>query len=61
MRIRKLVAQGKRPPRLEVPPLSDKAWKLIKRCWANEAVRRPSMETVLEKMLQWPGNLHTHG
>ena len=49
----KLVSRGKRPPRLDKPPLSDKAWKLIKRCWVKEAMRRPAMEDVVEKMMAW--------
>jgi hypothetical protein len=51
--IMKLVSQGERPPRLDKPPLSDKAWKLIERCWVKEAVRRPAMEEVVEKMMAW--------
>ena len=47
------VSSGKRPPRLNKPPLSDKAWKLIKRCWASEAIRRPAMENILERMMAW--------
>ena len=54
----KLVSRGKRPPRLDKPPLSDKAWKLIKRCWVKEAVRRPAMEDVVEKMMA--GDLCNH-
>ena len=53
----KLVSRGKRPPRLENLPLSDRAaWKLIKRCWVKEAVRRSAMEDVAEKMMAWKLN-----
>ncbi|KAF8734663.1 hypothetical protein AX14_003174 [Amanita brunnescens Koide BX004] len=51
--IMRLISRGKRPPRLEKPPLSDRAWKLIKRCWAKEAVRRPAMEDIVEKIMAW--------
>ena len=47
------VSRGKRPPRMYKPPLSDKAWKLINRCWAGEAIRRPDMENILDKMMAW--------
>ncbi|KAF8324830.1 kinase-like domain-containing protein, partial [Amanita rubescens] len=53
IQIVRLVSRGKRPPRLDKPPLSDKTWKLIKRCWVKEAVRRPAMEDVVEKMMAW--------
>lgn len=53
IQIMKNVSKGKRPPRMDKPPLSDKAWNLIKRCWAKEAVRRPAMEDVVEKMMAW--------
>jgi hypothetical protein len=53
----KLVSRGKRPPRLENLPLSDRAaWKLIKRCWVKEVVRRSAMEDVAEKMMAWKLN-----
>ncbi|KAF8321905.1 kinase-like domain-containing protein [Amanita rubescens] len=52
IQIVKLVSsRGKRPPRLEKPPLSDRAWKLIKQCWVKEAVRRPAMEDIVEKIM----------
>jgi hypothetical protein len=53
IQIVKLVSRGKRPPRIDKPPLSDKAWKLIKRCWAKEAARRPAMEDIMERMMTW--------
>ena len=53
IQIVRLVSRGKRPPRLDEPPLGDKAWKLIKRCWVKEAVKRPAMEDVVEKMMAW--------
>ncbi|KAF8351860.1 kinase-like domain-containing protein [Amanita rubescens] len=53
IQIVKLVSRGKRPPRLDKPPLSDRAWKLIKRCWVKEAVRRPAMEDIVEKIMAW--------
>ena len=56
----KLVSRGKRPPRLDKPPLSDKAWKLIKRCWVKEAARRPAMEDVVEKMMAWRSVIARH-
>ncbi|KAF8328471.1 kinase-like domain-containing protein [Amanita rubescens] len=53
LQIARLICQGKRPPRMDEPPLSDKAWRLIKRCWMKEAVRRPAMENILERMVTW--------
>jgi len=53
LQIARLICQGKRPPRMDEPPLSDKAWRLIKRCWMKEAVRRPAMEDILERMVAW--------
>ncbi|KAF8335275.1 kinase-like domain-containing protein [Amanita rubescens] len=53
IQIVRLVSRGKRPPRLDKPPLSDRAWKLIKRCWVKEAVRRPAMEDIVEKIMAW--------
>ncbi|KAF8330113.1 kinase-like domain-containing protein [Amanita rubescens] len=53
IQIVKHVSRGKRPPRLDEPLLSDQAWKLIKRCWAREAARRPAMEDIMEKMMTW--------
>jgi hypothetical protein len=52
-KIAKHVSGGMRPPRMYEPPLIDKAWKLIKRCWASEAIRRPAMENILERMMAW--------
>ncbi|KAF8335270.1 kinase-like domain-containing protein [Amanita rubescens] len=53
IQIVKHVSRGKRPPRLDKPPLSDRAWKLIKRCWMKEVARRPAMEDIMEKMMTW--------
>ena len=53
IQIVKNVSRGKRPPRMDKPPLSDKTWNLIKRCWVKEAVRRPAMEDIIEKMMAW--------
>ena len=47
------VLGGKRPRPMDKPPLGDKAWKLIKRCWASEVIRRPAMENILERMMAW--------
>ena len=54
----RLVSRRKRPIRLEMPPLSDKAWKLIKRCWVQEAVRRPAMENIVKKIMTWRSSNH---
>lgn len=45
-----LVSQGERPRRLDEPPLSDWAWKLIQSCWAQGASERPEMKDVAEMM-----------
>ena len=46
-----LVSRGKRPPRLDEPPLSDWAWKLIESCWVNETWSRPAMKDIVERMM----------
>lgn len=48
MQILKLISQGMRPPRRGEPPLNDKAWELIQRCWAQEASERPGMRNAAE-------------
>ena len=51
-----LVSRGKRPPRQDEPPLSDRAWELIQQCWVTEPLKRPRMKDVAEQMmgiLQW--------
>ncbi|KAF8626086.1 hypothetical protein AX15_005084 [Amanita polypyramis BW_CC] len=51
LQIMRLVSRGKRPPRLEGPAISDRAWSLIKRCWRKDPVRRPAMEDIVETMM----------
>lgn len=46
----RLVSQGVRPPRREEPPLSDRAWELIQCCWVREAMKRPKMQDIAERM-----------
>ena len=46
-----LVSRGERPPRLDEPPLSDWAWKLMQICWVREALKRPAMNDVVERMM----------
>jgi len=48
-----LVCRGGRPPRLEVPSLSDRAWKLTEDCWAKEKTTRPVIEDVMKRMMIW--------
>ena len=45
-----LVSRGERPRRLDEPPLSEWAWKLIQSCWIQEASKRPEMKDVVERM-----------
>jgi len=51
MQIIKVVCRGERPPRLEVPSLSDGAWKLMQDCWEKEKVTRPGIEDVVKRMM----------
>ena len=46
------VSRGERPPRLDYPPLSDDAWKLIHKCWAHDKRLRPGIRDVV-KMMKW--------
>lgn len=61
IQIAKLVSRGKRPPRLDKPPLSDEAWELIKRCWVKEAERRSAMEDITGKMVTWRAVVDHYG
>jgi hypothetical protein len=46
-----LVSRGERPSRPDEPPLSDWAWELIQSCWAQEALKRPAIKYVVERMM----------
>ncbi|KAF8339445.1 kinase-like domain-containing protein, partial [Amanita rubescens] len=50
IQIMTLVTRGNHPPRLDVPPLSDGAWELIRECWVMEPPKRPRMKGVAEQM-----------
>ncbi len=52
----KLVCGGVHPPRLDEPPLSDWVWELIKWCWDKEAMRRPLISDVAERMMATLGS-----
>jgi hypothetical protein len=54
LQIVQLVVQGERSPRLDEPPLSDYAWKLIQSCWDHEASERPAMKDVVDRMMAAP-------
>jgi len=41
------IMQGDRPPRPAHPLCSDKLWKIIQRCWAQEPSSRPEVSEVL--------------
>ena len=47
------VRSGQRPRRLDQPPLDERAWHLIERCWHMEPARRPSMDDVVQTMKFW--------
>ena len=49
-----LVSQGIRPPRLHDPPLKDKAWELIRLCWAMMPSERPAIRDIAERMMSDP-------
>ena len=40
------VWEGKRPPRPEHPSCSDRLWRLIQRCWAQDPRSRPKIREV---------------
>ena len=46
-----LVTRGKRPPRLDEPSLSDRAWELIQQCWVTEPQKRLRMKVVAARMM----------
>jgi len=50
IQIIKSVSRGQRPPRLQVPYLSDEAWKLMQDCWSKEKSTRPAIEDVMERV-----------
>lgn len=47
-----LVSRGILPPRLDEPPLSDRAWSVIQSCWMRQASKRPRMKDVMLSMTQ---------
>ena len=47
------ICQRERPPRLDDPPLSDDAWRLIHQCWAHEKWKRPGIRDVVKIMKSW--------
>jgi hypothetical protein len=53
----KSVARGERAPRLEEPPLTDGAWKLIQDCWMQEKTTRPAIEEIVERMIMQTSEL----
>ena len=46
----RLHSRGVHPPRLDLPPLSDGAWELIRTCWVREASKRPRIDVVRDRM-----------
>ena len=53
MHIVRAVCKRERPPRLDDPPLSDDAWRLIHQCWAHEKWKRPGIRDVVKIMKSW--------
>jgi len=56
-----LVLQGDLPPPLDYPPMSDDAWRLIRRCWVDKW-RRPAIRDIVKTMKSWkmaPGGSST--
>ncbi|KAF8339486.1 hypothetical protein F5887DRAFT_980246 [Amanita rubescens] len=53
MHIVRAVSKNERPPRLDDPPLSDDAWRLIHQCWAHEKWKRPGIRDVVKIMKSW--------
>jgi len=43
--------RGEQPPRLNHPPLSDRGWDLIQRCWEREPLKRPKMKDITKNMI----------
>ncbi len=53
MQIVRAVSRRDRPPRLDDPPLSDDAWRLIHQCWAHEKWKRPVIRDIVKIMKSW--------
>ena len=53
MPIIRAVSRGERPPRLDSPPISDDAWKLMHQCWAPDKRYRPGIRDVVKIMKSW--------
>src|SRR6266576_5546025 len=53
IQIIKSVSRGQRPPRLQVPYLSDEAWKLMQYCWSKDKSTRPAIEDIVERVMSW--------
>ncbi|KAF8336184.1 kinase-like domain-containing protein [Amanita rubescens] len=51
LQILTLISRGILPPRLDEPPLSDRAWNVIRCCWVREASERPRMKEITENMM----------
>ena len=45
-----LISRRTLPPRLDKPPLSDRAWSVIHSCWMRKASKRPRMKDITENM-----------
>jgi len=49
--IMRLLAKGKRPHRLESPKMADNTWNLVQRCWESIPSKRPTMEQIVEMLI----------
>lgn len=45
--IMRLITDGIRPDRLEIPAIEDKMWDLISNCWEANPSERPTMEQIV--------------
>ena len=51
----RLVMDGKRPGRLEMPKMEDNTWNLIQNCWETIPSKRQTMEEIVAASTPLPG------
>jgi serine/threonine protein kinase len=52
------VLRGRRPQRpTALPELTDDSWRLVEQCWEQEAIRRPHITAILDRLREITPNL----
>jgi hypothetical protein len=52
------VLRGRRPQRpTALPELTDDFWRLVEQCWDQEAIRRPPITTILDRLREIAPNI----